>query len=354
MKKNEFNERYSLTLLYSFIVFFILLISVIVSIGLAVLLSHLGLLAFNPMDGETGFSPLIFMALVSLAVGLLLTFLTRKVPLSPINTLVDSMNKLKSGDYKTRLYFKGRIRKHPVAVEIENSFNTMAQELENTEILRSDFINNFSHEFKTPIVSIAGFAKLLRRGNLTEEQKQEYLGIIEEESLRLSAMATNVLNLSKIENQTILTDINRFNLSEQIRACVLLLEDQWMKKSLSLDLDFDEHYICANEELLKQVWINLIDNAIKFSPITGELSLGIEANEKFCTVSITNYGEDIHADKLDKIWNKFYQADESHSGNGNGIGLAIVKAIVELHHGSAEVESSQGKTTFKVTLPSAH
>lgn len=354
MKKNEFNERYSLTLLYSFIVFFMLLISVIVSIGLAVLLSHLGLLAFNPMDGEAGFSPLIFMALVSLAVGLLLTFLTRKVPLSPINTLVDSMNKLKSGDYKTRLYFKGRIRKHPVAVEIENSFNTMAQELENTEILRSDFINNFSHEFKTPIVSIAGFAKLLRRGNLSEEQKAEYLAIIEEESLRLSAMATNVLTMSKIENQTILTDVSRYNLSEQIRSCVLLLEDAWTRKDISLELEFDEYYISANEELMKHVWINLLDNALKFSPHTGEIKIAIEQSGGWIKVDITNYGEEIAPDKIDKIWGKFYQADESHSGNGNGIGLAMVKAIVELHHGSAEVESSQGKTTFKVTLPITH
>lgn len=353
MKKTEFNERYSLTLLYSFIVFLILLISVIVSIALALLLSHLDLLAFNPLDEDTGFSPLIFMALVSLAVGLIITLLTRKLPLSPINTLVDSMNRLKSGDYKTRLEFSGKLRKHPIALEIKDSFNTMAQELENTEMLRSDFINNFSHEFKTPIVSIAGFAKLLRRGNLTQEQKEEYLAIIEEESLRLSAMATNVLSLTKIENQTILTETTRYNLSEQIRSCVLLLEDQWVKKEISLDLSFDEYYICANEELLKQVWINLLDNAIKFSPDTGEVKIDIMQHEKSYTVSITNYGEDIPKDKINKIWNKFYQADESHTGHGNGIGLAIVKAIVELHKGSVSVESSNGLCCFKVELPKA-
>lgn len=131
-------------------------------------------------------------------------------------------------------------------------------------MLRSDFINNFSHEFKTPIVSIAGFAKLLRRGNLTDEQKEEYLEVIEEESLRLSAMANNVLNLTRVENQTILTEVTRFNLSEQIRGAVLLLAEKWTPKNLYMDMQFGEHMICANEELLKQVWINLLDNAIKF------------------------------------------------------------------------------------------
>ncbi len=351
MKKEVLKERSSLTLLYSVIVFCTLLISVIVAVVLAILLAYLGVLSFNPMDTEIGFGPITFTALVSLSVGLLLTLLTRKIPLNPINDLINSMNRLKSGDFKTRLEFKGRLKSHPIALELTDSFNTMAQELENTEMLRSDFINNFSHEFKTPIVSIAGFAKLLRRGNLTEEQKQEYIAIIEEESLRLSDMATNVLNMTKIENQTILTGVSLFNLSEQIRSCVLLLEDRWSRKALSLDLEFDEYEISANEEALRQVWINLLDNAVKFSPQTGEIKIRISEEKAFIRVSITNYGDDIPADKTDKIWGKFYQADESHAGNGNGIGLAIVKAIVELHRGKAYVRSANGSTCFTVELP---
>ncbi|MBQ1235383.1 MAG: HAMP domain-containing histidine kinase, partial [Oscillospiraceae bacterium] len=167
------------------------------SVIIAILLSTLGVLSFS----DSSFSPFIFMALVSAAVGLLLTLLTRKVPLSPINNLINSMNRLKSGDFKARLEFDGKLRNHPIALELKDSFNTMAQELENTEKLRNNFINNFSHEFKTPIVSIAGFAKLLRRGNLSKDQQEEYLKIIEDESLRLSSMATKVLSLSKIENQ---------------------------------------------------------------------------------------------------------------------------------------------------------
>ena len=347
MKKEELKERYSLTLLYSVIVFCILLVSVVIAIVLALMLSSVGVLSFS----DSNFSPFIFMALVSAAVGLLLTVLTRKLPLTPINTLINSMNRLKSGDFKTRLEFKGKLKRHPIALELRDSFNTMAQELENTEMLRNDFINNFSHEFKTPIVSIAGFAKLLRRGNLSEEQKEEYLQIIEEEALRLSAMATNVLALSRIKNQTILTDVSRFNLSEQIRDCVLLLEEKWSNKALSFELDFEEHYISANQELLKQVWINLLDNAIKFSPLTGEIKLSISEIANSSIISITNYGEEIPAEKLDLIWNKFYQTDESHACQGSGIGLAIVKAIVQLHSGSIRAESDKGLSCFTVELP---
>ena len=345
----ELKERGSLTILYSIIVFCILLISLLMSVISAILLSTLGVLSFS----DSSFSPFIFMALVSAAVGLLLTLLTRKVPLSPINNLINSMNRLKSGDFKARLEFDGKLRNHPIALELKDSFNTMAQELENTEKLRNNFINNFSHEFKTPIVSIAGFAKLLRRGNLSKAQQEEYLKIIEDESLRLSSMATKVLSLSKIENQTILTDVRRFNLSEQIRSCILLLEDMWSKKNITLNPDFDEHYISANEELLKQVWINLLDNAIKFSPPKGEIDIGIKTADSSTIVSITNYGDDIPGEKLNLIWNKFYQADESHASKGNGIGLAIVKAIVTLHKGKCSVKSAEGRTCFELELPSA-
>ena len=227
----------------------------------------------------------------------------------------------------------------------------MTEELSCTEMLRSDFINNFSHEFKTPIVSIAGFAKLLRRGNLTDEQKEEYLEVIEEESLRLSAMANNVLNLTRVENQTILTEVTRFNLSEQIRGAVLLLAEKWTPKNLYMDMQFGEHMICANEELLKQVWINLLDNAIKYSPNYGEIGVRISEGAETLAVTVTNYGPDIPKDKLNKIWGKFYQADESHSSEGNGIGLAVVKQVVQLHGGTATVDSGNGSTAFTVELP---
>jgi signal transduction histidine kinase len=218
-------------------------------------------------------------------------------------------------------------------------------------MLRSDFINNFSHEFKTPIVSIAGFTKLLRKGNLSQPQKEEYLAIIETESLRLSQMATNVLNLTKVENQTILTDVTEYNLSEQIRSCILLLSEKWEEKEIDYVLDFREYSIHANEELLKQVWINLLGNAVKFSPHGGTIEVRITEQPDTMTVSVMNTGSTIAPEQQAKIFRKFYQADESHAAEGNGIGLAIVKRVVELHEGTVSVASGNGRTTFTVVLP---
>lgn len=291
------------------------------------------------------------MSVISLILGWVLVFFSIRIPLKPIHTLVSHMNRLAEGDFKTRIQGKGALANHPYVSEINESFNKLAEELENNEMLRSDFINNFSHEFKTPIVSIAGFAKLLRRGNLTEEQKVTYLASIEEESIRLASMATNVLNLTKVENQTILTDVTTFNLSEQVRSAVLLLENKWTVNEIDLNLDFDEYTVEGSEELLKQVWINLVDNAIKFSPKGGTVTLDICESGDFVTVTVANTGSEIPPEKREKIFGKFYQADESHATEGNGIGLAVVKRVVELHGGCVEVTSSEGMTTFAVSLP---
>ena len=169
--------------------------------------------------------------------------------------------------------------------------------------------------------------------------------------MRLSYMATNVLNLTKIENQTILTDITEFNLSEQVRSAVLLLETKWSEKNIDLQLDFDEHTVEGNEELLKQVWINLIDNAVKFSPRCGSVMLDVNKIGSTVQVTVSNTGPEIPPEKREKIFGKFYQGDESHAAEGNGIGLAIVKRVVDLHSGSISVACKEGMTTFTVTLP---
>ncbi|WP_242944091.1 HAMP domain-containing sensor histidine kinase [Clostridium sp. N3C] len=294
---------------------------------------------------------IINMMTASVLLGSVLTTVTSRIPLKPVNSFINAMNRLASGDYKTRLHFGKHFDKHPTAKELMESFNHMAEELERTEMLRSDFINNFSHEFKTPIVSIAGFAKLLKQGNLTEEQKMDYINIIEEESLRLAAMATNVLNLTKVENQTILTGVSEFNLSEQIRNCVLLLENKWSKKNIELDINFDEYIVYANEEMLKEVWINLLDNAIKYSDDGGTVRIDITEMESRLLVSISDTGEEIPEGAKERIFRKFYQVDESHSSVGNGIGLAIVKKILDLHGGDITVSSGNRKTVFTVSLP---
>lgn len=156
--------------------------------------------------------------------------------------------------------------------------------------------------------------------------------------------------MTRVENQKILTDLTYFNLSEQIRTSILLLENKWEKKNINFKLDIGEYIIEANEELLKQVWINLIDNAIKFTDEDGNVEINIRESEKIIDVSIVNYGVEIPSEKIDKIFRKFYQADESHSTQGNGIGLAVVKRVVELHNGNITVESSDRRTCFKVSF----
>ena len=179
----------------------------------------------------------------------------------------------------------------------------------------------------------------------------QYLNAIEEESMRLSYMATNVLNLTKVENQTILSEVSTYNLSEQIRSCVLLLENKWAKKDIELQLEFEEYKIEANEELMKQVWINLLDNAVKFVPNGGMVAVDIWDPGERLVISVSNTGSEIPLEKQEKIFNKFYQADESHSTEGNGIGLAIVKRIVSLHHGKISLQSENMRTTFTIKLP---
>lgn len=345
-------QNFPLTILLTVIVFIILTVAIGLAALIVYILVTLGVFGGTAEEIELG-AVLAIMSLISLFIGSTTTILLGKFPLKPINKLVDGMKSLASGKFDTRIEYRGSIANHPTFSEITKSFNTLAEELGKTEMLRSDFINNFSHEFKTPIVSISGFAKLLLRGNLSEEQREQYLKAIDEESMRLSYMATNVLNMTKIENQAILTDISSFNLSEQIRSAVLILEGKWSKRDIEFQLDFDEYTVMANEELLKEVWINLIDNAIKFSPRGEKVKVDItDMNEKI-RVSISNIGKGIPQHKLEKIWGKFYQADESHHREGNGIGLAIVKRIVELHKGEAFVSSKDGITTFTVDIPKA-
>ena len=346
----EKTSRMSLTLAFSIFVFAILLSAIaLTALGLW-LLTKAGVIV--NVDGELQLGQVIlFMSLISLIIGGISTFFSSRLPLKPVNEIINKMNRLAAGDFKTRLGFGNTMSAHPAVKELTTSFNTMAEELENTELLRNDFINAFSHEFKTPIVSITGLANLLESGDITEEQRVQYARAIREESMRLSSMASNVLCLTKVENQTILTDVSRFNISEQVRSAVLLLEEKWTGKNIDLQLDFDEYMIEANEEMLMQVWINLIDNAVKFVPRCGTVELEVHDTGNNLCVKVSNTGNDIPLEKQEKLFAKFYQADESHTTQGNGIGLAIVKRIVELHKGSVSVKSANGITTFTVMLP---
>jgi signal transduction histidine kinase len=350
MRQIERKRRLALTILFSAVVFCSFIITMLIIGSVIIFLIQRGVLKHG--DNVPKIEHLIINIMIaSVLLGSIMSAITSRIPLKPVNSFINAMNRLASGDYKARLNFGKFLDRHPTALELTESFNHMAEELEKTEMLRSDFINNFSHEFKTPIVSIAGFAKLLKHGNLSEEQRAEYISIIEEESMRLATMATNVLNLTKIENQTILTGASEYNLSEQIRNCVLLLENKWTKKNIEPDLAFDEYTVYANEELLREVWINLLDNAIKFSDEGGKVRITITEIESRLLISISDIGEEIPEEAKEIIFRKFYQVDESHSTLGNGIGLAIVKRVVELHGGDVTVSSGNRKTVFTVSLP---
>ena len=182
--------------------------------------------------------------------------------------------------------------------------------------------------------------------------KKEYLSIIIEESSRLTALSSNSLNLSKIESQTILTDFSKYNLSEQIRNSILLFQTKWQAKNLDFQISLEEQNIKANEELLKQVWINLLDNAIKFSPPEKQIIFEASKNEENVFISIKNFGNHFSEEQKSRLFDKFYQGDESHSTNGNGLGLPMVKRIIDLHEGTITVENKNDDSVmFLVTLP---
>lgn len=308
-------------------------------------------ISFGWFNEDINDNPFIIMTITLVACIIIGTFISavvsRKI-LKSIRLFMEATNKLASGDFSARL----TINHPPEYRMLSENFNRMAEELEGIEVLRTDFINNFSHEFKTPIVSIKGFAEILKEDNLTKEERDEYLDIVIEESTRLSSLATNVLTLSKVEAQSILTDKQRFNLGEQLRQCILILETKLDKKNILLNADIHDYYIYGNKEMLNQVWINLLDNAIKFVSQEGIIDVSIKEKEDSIIVTIADNGCGIAADALPKIFDKFYQEDLSHATMGNGLGLSIVHKIITLHKGTITCDSTFSRgTSFTISLP---
>ncbi|MCD7890479.1 MAG: HAMP domain-containing histidine kinase [Ruminococcus sp.] len=348
--KEAHKQRISLVFEVSLFVFLINTAAVLLAVGIVHILLYFDVI--HSINNTLNLSCMFFfMALISAIIGFLITFFMSRIFLKSVNQLVDQLEQLAKKNFKVRIKFGKPFSNDSIFRIVEKSFNAAAEELEQTEMLRNDFVNNFSHEFKTPIDSIASFAKLLRVGNLSDEEKEDYLAVIEEESLRLSDMANHVLNLTRVENQTILINASAYNLSEQLRSNILMLSDQWTQKHLNFQIEFDEYTIVANKELLAQAWMNLISNAIKFANPNSTITVEIKKEAEQIIVAITDVGEMIPLDRIDKIWDKFYQAEESHASSGNGIGLAIVKRVVELHKGRVYAENKTDCVTFTVVLP---
>ena len=219
-------------------------------------------------------------------------------------------------------------------------------------MFRTDFINTFSHEFKTPMVSIRGYAKLLKREDLTPAERDSALNTILRESERMTQMSRNILLLSRYENTRILPDPRPYALDEQIRQCIGLLEESWLKKEIVLAGDLESIEYTGNEDMMDHVWLNLLSNAIKFSPQGGEISVALRRLSGRIVAEIRDHGPGMDAETARHIFDKFYKGDSSHSSEGNGLGLSIVKRILELCGGSIRVESAPGYgSTFIVELP---
>lgn len=296
----------------------------------------------------TVWMPIVVILVANIVAGIANYFLVPKV-IRPIEALIEATTKVAAGDFSVQIpedSGEGEIS------ELVHSFNAMTRELASIEIFRNDFIRDFSHEFKTPIVSMKGFAKQLKNKDLSEEEKNMYCDIIISESERLSNMSTNILLLSKLETQEIIGEKNSYSLDEQLRDCVLLFEREWEKKKIEWELDLPSITICHNTDMLHHVWSNLFSNAIKFTPEGGKIKVSAAANEESVTVTVRDSGIGMTEEEIKHIFDRCYQADASHTSAGNGLGLCIAKRICTLSGGAISVRSTPKKgSVFTVILP---
>lgn len=280
----------------------------------------------------------------------LVNFLFTRYIYRYLDKISDAMQKVADGDYTVRL----DAEKDQPFRELYRNFNTMAEELGGVEMLKNDFINGYAHELRTPITSINGFAEMLLNddGTLSNEERRSYLEIIASESRRLADLAGNSLLMSRLDTQKIIPDKKPFSLDEQLRRCSILLSGQWTEKELDMTMDLDEAVYVGDYDLMRHLWINLLTNAVKYTPKGGSITVTLKNEEKFIAVSVADTGKGIPPEDRERIFDKYYQTDKSHSKRGLGLGLAICKRIVQLCNGSLTVESDVGVgSTFTVKLP---
>ncbi len=283
--------------------------------------------------------------IISVVVGAILTTLGIKSITNPINALSNASKKVAQGDFQVSVDKEG----HHVMTELIENFNLMAAQLSKNENLQKDFVSNVSHEFKTPIASIAGYAELLKTEDLTEEKRMEYAQIITNQTSRLTKLSANLLRLSELENKAIGMQQKTFSLDEQIRDAILLLQREWEEKQIHLEIDLEEVFFVGDRELLYQVWVNIIENAIKFTPEKGQITIQLEHGDQI-KVTIEDNGSGIPAEQLPRIFERFYKGDSSRASKGTGLGLSIVKKIIEIHNGSITIESKENCGTKVMIL----
>jgi signal transduction histidine kinase len=290
-----------------------------------------------------------YMGMLTILLGTGIAAYTSAKMLSPIIKINDAAKKVSKGDFSVRLEEKSIAKE---IEEIATSFNIMVKELASTETLRSDFVSNVSHEFKTPLSAIEGYATLLQDESLSKDEQARYIERILENTSRLSRLTQSILSLSQLENQEIVLQKEQYMLDEQIRRVLLGYESIWEEKNLAIDLNLEATPYYGNKALLAQVWSNLIDNAIKFSNPFGVLSIHCRPVGNGVRVIVRDTGIGMSEEVIKRAFDKFYQGERSHTGQGNGLGLALVKRIITLCGGSISLESEVGSgTAITVQLP---
>ncbi len=340
MKKRGIH--FGLWLFFALVSFVELLISLLLGLGATYALSFVfGI----PIDLSVSTLILIF---TSVAACIVTLFINQRV-LKPVRELSKAMNKVASGDFKVRLEATSKIED---IKDIYDHFNTMTAALDKTEMLQSDFVSNVSHEFKTPINAIEGYAMLLQDTTQSTDEQLECVDNILMNTNRLSDLIGNILLLSRLDNQVFPESKTQFRLDEQLRQSILLLEKQWEPKEIEFDVELEEISYRSNEGMLLQVWNNLIGNAVKFSSNGGLIRILLRQEGDWILCSVADDGPGISEDEMPHIFDKFYQSDSSHKQEGNGLGLALVKRIVEACNGQVSVNNLEPSgCCFTVRLP---
>lgn len=331
--------------------FFWIMVTTCFLVGLSVhLVNRLNLWRFLSFP-LTSLHFVTILALISIIFGSLISMFALQHVLNPIMELSKAMQNVAKGDYTIKLDPPPHGPKSEM-YDLWSSFNQMVQELNSTQTLHSDFISNVSHEFKTPLATISGYATLLQDDSLSSEERNEYIHIITQSAKELSRMTGNILSLSRLEHQTIVSEKESFRVDEQIRHCILRLEPVWSAKNLNIYPELDRIIWNGNMELTAHIWSNLLENAVKFTPQGGEISITAQIQNPWLTVTFQDTGIGMTPDVQAHIFDKFYQGDISHQKKGNGLGLALVRKIVTLYGGSIQVESRpELGSTFRISLP---
>lgn len=334
-------SRVSLNTRITIILGCVVFASVIVAFAIVALIKKL-----NP--SVTSFSVLVQINILCLAIAVIATRFILKHFLEPIKTLREAMQKVAGGDFSTRIEIKSNSAEMQ---ELFSGFNMMAKELASTEILQTDFVSNVSHEFKTPINAIEGYTTLLQSTENIDEVENEYIEKILFNTKRLSSLVSNILLLSKIENQSIQTKQVKLRLDEQIRETIVALEQSWTEKDIELNVELEEIEYYGSEALSYHIWSNIIGNAIKFSPDGGAVKINLTKEQNSIFFTVEDNGPGLTEEAKKHLFDKFYQADSSHKQEGNGLGLALVKRIVTILGGEVYAENLEsGGCRFTVIL----